>query len=198
MYWLGIAPLLCALTPCERSYSLDRWLAIRRNLPPPEEGNLWGLRLIVIQLSVMYFFSGTNKLQPDFWSGDRLEALSIALYPHAISPYTFVFAAMAWIVMVLEFALAFGLPPARTRRYLVIPGLLMHGMFYLLLPVKTYSITIILLYLAYFDANKVHKIIDQLGGVASLDTAESHGKVAIAQSAARYKTKLRQAESPGS
>ena len=61
----------------------------------------------------------------------------------------------------------------------------MHGMFYVLLPVKTYSITIILLYLAYFDANKIHKIIDQLSGVVSLgDAAELHRKVAIARSSA--------------
>ena len=37
MYWLGIGPLLCALTPCGRSYSLDRWLAMRRNTPRPKK-----------------------------------------------------------------------------------------------------------------------------------------------------------------
>ena len=173
MYWLAIAPLLCALTPCDRSYSFDRWLALRRakqigHIPLVEEGNLWGLRLIVVQLSMMYFWTAINKMQLDFVSGDRLEAIAIRFYPNAIDvvAYTWAFVIMSWIVVILEFSLAFGMPFNQSRPYLVIPGLLLHGVFYPFLPVQTYSITIILLYLAYFDANKVHKIIDELSGVA--------------------------------
>ena len=68
---------------------------------------------------MMYFWSAINKLQPDFLDGDRLEALFMALYPHTIdvATYSLAFIAMAWIVMVLEFALAFGLPFSRSRRY---------------------------------------------------------------------------------
>jgi len=173
MYWLVIAPLLCALAPCDKSYSLDRWLAVRhareRGLtPPPEQGNLWGLRLIVVQLTMMYFWTAVDKVKIDFITGYRLEGIFAFFYVNQIdiANYAFVLVVLSWMVMLLEFALSFCMPFPKTRRYLVIPGLLLHSVFYLLLPVKTYSITIILLYLAYFDANKVHRIIDELNGVA--------------------------------
>jgi len=173
MYWLVIAPLLCAIAPCDKSYSLDRWLAVRHawqrgDTKPPEQGNLWGLRLIVVQLTMMYFWTAIDKVKPDFLSGDRLEAIFTFFYANLIdvTAYSLAFVALSWIVMLLEFALAFGMPFHQSRRYLVIPGLLLHSVFYVLLPVQTYSITIILLYLAYFDANKVHRIIDELNGVA--------------------------------
>ena len=173
MYWLVIAPLLCALTPCEKSYSLDRWLAVRdarqRGLtPPPEQGNLWGLRLIVVQLTMMYFWTAVDKIKIDFITGDRLEAILTYFYANLIdtATYAWVFVVLSLMVVLLEFALAFGMPFPRTRRYLVIPGLLLHSVFYVVLPVQTYSITIILLYLAYFDADKIHGIIDELSGLA--------------------------------
>ena len=173
MYLIGMAALLCALTPCGESYSLDRWLAVRRawqsgHTPPPEQGNLWGLRLIVVQLTMMYFWSAINKIQPDFASGDRLEAIFMFFYPNLVdvTAHSWFFVALSWIVIVLEFSSAFGMPFRQTRRYLVIPGLLLHSVFYIMLPVRTFSVTVILLYLAYFNANEVHRIIDELNGMA--------------------------------
>ena len=77
-YLLLAATFLIALTPSGRSYSLDRWLALRRarklNLPRPSEiGNLWGLRLIAIQLALIYFWTGYDKLKWAFLSGERMQ-----------------------------------------------------------------------------------------------------------------------------
>ena len=84
-YLLAVAALLIALTPCGRSYSVDRYLAVMRaghaGLPPPaERGNLWGLRLIVVQLSVLYFFSAFDKTSYAFLSGARLEQIFLWYY----------------------------------------------------------------------------------------------------------------------
>lgn len=172
-YWLGIATILCSLTPCGKSFSVDRWLAVRqaraRGQPLPiEAGNLWGLRLIVIQLTMMYFWSAYDKSFAGFLNGDRLEAIFMRHYIGSgladWAAWSWAFAVAAWIVVVLEYFLALGLPFARTRKYLVIPGLLLHAAFYVMLPVSIYSATIVLLYLAYFDADKVHRVIDELGG----------------------------------
>lgn len=174
-YWLGIATVLCALTPCGRSFSIDRWFAVRQarrrgQEPPPEAGNLWGLRLIVIQLTMMYFWSAYDKCHPGFLEGDRLEAIFMRFYIGsnlgAWEAWSWIFPAAAWTVVLLEFALAFGLPFAATRKYLLFPGLMLHAAFYVMLPVGTYSATIVLLYLAYFDADRVHRVIDQLCGQA--------------------------------
>ncbi len=172
-YWLGIATFYCALTPCGRSFSVDRWLAVRKAHkdgapPPPERGNLFGLRLIVLQLSAMYFWTAYDKTFWGFLSGDRLEQIFVNFYVGSNAgmwmKYGFAFAAAAILVTLLEYALAFGLPFTKTRRWLLIPGLLMHSAFYVMLPVATFSATIVLLYLAYFDADRVHRFIDQLAG----------------------------------
>ncbi|WP_167449045.1 HTTM domain-containing protein [Mesorhizobium hawassense] len=171
-YLLAVAALLIALTPCDRSYSLDRYLAVMRaeraGLPAPaERGNLWGLRLIVVQLCVLYFFAAFDKSSYAFLSGARIEA--IFLWYYAGSDYP---AGLAWFatiasvaVVALEYSLAFGLPFRATRRYLLLPGLAFHAIIYVTLPVYTFSATMVLLYLAYFDADAVDKVIARLQGI---------------------------------
>ncbi|CDX59053.1 conserved membrane hypothetical protein [Mesorhizobium plurifarium] len=177
-YLLAVAALLIALTPCGRSYSLDRYLAVMRAeraslAPPAERGNLWGLRLIVVQLSVLYLFAAFDKSNYAFLSGARIE--QIFLWYYAGSDYP---AGLAWpaaivsvAVVALEYCLALGLPFRRSRRYLVLPGLAFHAIIYLTLPVYTFSATMALLYLAYFDADAVDKVIARLQGTGSVATA---------------------------
>ena len=173
VYALAIGVLLTSLTPCGRSYSLDRWLANRKAeragvAPPPERGNVWGLRLIVVQMSTIYLFAAIDKTNAPFLSGERMEAYLAWFYlgvSHPLEGWVpVVCQAMAIGTVVLEYALAFGLPFARTRRYLIVPGLLLHAFFYVLLPVSTYTVTMFALYLAYFDPDAVHRVLDQLAG----------------------------------
>lgn len=178
-YLLAVAALLIALTPCDRSYSLDRYLAVMRAeraglAPPAERGNLWGLRLIVVQLSVLYFFAAFDKSNHAFLSGARIEQIFLWYYTGSDYP-----AGLAWsasivsgAVVALEYCLAFGLPFRRSRRYLVLPGLAFHAIIYLTLPVYTFSATMALLYLAYFDADAVDEVIARLEGTGSTATAK--------------------------
>jgi len=172
-YLLAIAALLIALTPCGRSYSLDRYLAVvraeRAGLPPPaERGNLWGLRLIVVQLSVLYFFAAFDKSNHAFLSGARIEQIFLWYYAGsdypAIPGFAWAATVVSLAVVALEYSLAFGLPFRRTRRYLVLPGLAFHAIIYVTLPVYTFSATMALLYLAYFDADDVDRIMTRLQG----------------------------------
>ena len=171
-YLLAVAALLIALTPCGRSYSLDRYLSVMRAertgvAPPAERGNLWGLRLIVVQLSVLYFFAAFDKTSYAFLSGARLEAIFLWYYAGSDYPVGLAWPAtiMSLAVVALEYCLAFGLPFRATRRYLLLPGLAFHAIIYLTLPVYTFSVTMALLYLAYFDADAVDKVIARLQGI---------------------------------
>jgi hypothetical protein len=173
-YLVSFATFLCALTPCDRSYSLDRWLALRRarredRPPPAERGNLWALRLIACQLSLMYFWSAYDKSSLGFLSGERMEFMSLWFYfgsNHTNWPgFGLAMAAISIGSVALEYALAAGMLFPRTRGWLTLPGMLMHGFFYLLLPISTFTVTVWCLYLAYFDADAVHRVIDDLSGV---------------------------------
>jgi hypothetical protein len=172
-----------ALTPCGKSYSVDRWLALRRaeregRPTPAETANLWGLRLLSLQVSAVYFWAAMAKLNLGFLSGARLAQ-------HAMEFYTgssvidqglpgLAFGLVACGTMLLELALALGLHFGRTRRWLVLPGLALHAGFYVLLNVSTFSITMTLLYLTFYDPDAVHRLLDRLQGVAST-TAQGIG-----------------------
>ena len=168
---LIVSTLFIALTPCGHSYSLDRWLALRRALksgspPPPEVGNLWGLRLIAIQLSMVYFWTAYEKLYWGFLSGARIEHLAYnyyAGYDYASIPGFSAFCCIAAIAtVILEFLLSFGLYIPKLRNYLMLAGIVLHILFYVLLPIRTFTLTMILLYLAYIPAASVHRFIDNM------------------------------------
>lgn len=168
-YLLAVATLLSALTPAGRSYSLDRWLAVRRaardgDRPPAELGNLFGLRLMMLQLCTMYFWTAFDKLEGVWLSGERLQHIFIWYYHSPITPAWSFFvplcAAIAWFVVMLEFLLAFGLFVPRLRRWLIPAGIALHLLFYLVLVVKTFSLTCVLLYLAVIPARRVHEFLD--------------------------------------
>ncbi len=181
VYWghhntflLAYATFLCALTPCGRSYSFDRWWAVRRarrehRPPPAERGNLWGLRLLACQLSAIYFWSAYDKTSIAFLTGERLELIFRWLYvgssPPAFPGFAAAMPLLAVTTVALEYALAGGMLFAATRRWLAVPGLMLHGLFYVLLPMGTFSTTMWCLYLAYFDADTVHERLDELHGV---------------------------------
>jgi hypothetical protein len=71
---------------------------------------------------------------------------------------------MAVGTVILEYALAVGLLVRSARQWLFVPGLLLHALFYLALPVSTFSATMCLLYLAYCDPNTVDEVIARLLG----------------------------------
>lgn len=172
-YLLMWATILCALTPCGRSLSVDRWRALRRAdaggpAAAPEHANLWGMRLCALQLVVLYLASAIDKTDLGFLRGDRLEA--ILLWTHAetgltASPALRMAALVgSWLTVCLEYALGLGLLFARTRRWLLWPGLALHASFYLLVPVSTFSVTVVCLYLAVLDPAAVHRGISRLAG----------------------------------
>lgn len=162
-----------ALTPSGRSYSADRWRALadadRRKEPWPEErGNLWGMRLLALQTASVYFWTALSKCNAGFLGGARLSHYVMSFYTGS-SPIDHgvmhvVFMLVAWGTVALEFSLAFGLFFGRSRRWLIVPGLLLHGTFYALLSVLTFTVTMWVLYLSFLDPDAVHRFLDRLQG----------------------------------
>lgn len=159
-----------ALTPCGRSFSVDRWLAqrraSRRGLPAPREwGPLWATRLIGVQLGTLYFWSAIDKLQQHYWTGERLQHLIMNYYTGAALPdpwwFTALLAATGTFVVVLELVLPWGLFVRRLQPVLIPMGIVLHLLFYVLIPVNTFSLLMICLYLAYLPPDSVHRFIDR-------------------------------------
>lgn len=175
---VGIGPwqvaVLLAFTPCGRSFSMDRWLEVRRaeergEPPPPERAPLWTQTFLMLQISAIYVFAGLDKIDWDWLSGFRLEGIVLERFGYSellqqapmIHP---VAVAVAWVTLVVELGLGVGLWVPRWRRVLIPVGIALHLSFFFTLALWPLSARIILLYLAFADPDRVHDVIDRLMG----------------------------------
>ncbi|HEU4404737.1 MAG TPA: HTTM domain-containing protein [Polyangiaceae bacterium] len=170
---LATATCLVALAPSGRSLSADRYLenvraAREGRAPSPERGPLWAQRLVALQVSVLYLFTAIDKTQPAFLNGTRLEQIYLHLYAGSDYPAWAGFhelaVAAAIATVALEYALAFGLWVPRWRRVLAPLGVAFHLVLYYCVPLRTFTASMCLLYLAFVDPDRVHAFIDTLLG----------------------------------
>lgn len=171
VYLLIVTTACVAFTPSGRSYSLDRWLAIRRSLArseplPKERGRVGALYLCAIQLTAVYFWGAYNKTTFGFLSGDKLESQLLEQIfdsdPPIIPAWHALMSAASIGTVLLEYALAFGLWIPVARRWLIPIGIVFHAIIYMTLPVTIFSALSCLLYLTYLEPDEVHATFDQL------------------------------------
>ncbi len=176
IYILIVSVVLLALSPCGRSFSWDRYRAVARAQDardiPPEYGDLWPQRLIALQLAALYFWAAVDKTNWSFLSGQRLEEAFIWSFTgRALEPLISlgaILAVLSVIVVVVEYFLAFAIFVRRWQMFVLPLGLALHAAFYVLLPVNTYSATVMVLYLALLDPDAVHRFLDRM--------IQSHGQ----------------------
>jgi hypothetical protein len=177
VFLLVSSSVLLALTPCGRSFSLDRARALRRALgrggaAPPERGPLHGQRLLAMQISAVYLWATWDKLTPGFLSGERLQHILIDRYftsdPVTLPGFAALCAVGAVGTVVIESALAVGLWVRRVQVPLMVLGAIFHGMLFVVLPVGPFSLNMILLYLAFLDPAVVHRAVDRMVGAPRL------------------------------
>lgn len=174
-YILMISVVFLSFAPCDRSYSLDRYLAVRHaeeigNTPPPEWGRLWATRLIGLQMSALYFWTAVDKTDWAFLSGERLEQIMIWHYSgrplEDFAVWVPLLVLSSITVVAVEYFLAFAIH-VRKLQWIAIPiAIALHAIFYVWLPVLTYSITMIALYLVVVDPAAVHRFMDRMQGYA--------------------------------
>jgi len=147
-------------------------MAIRRaeragNAWPAEQGNLWALRLMALQLSTVYFWGAFDKTRWAVLGGDRLEQPLMYLYFGSDYPGTWFHwtaVTIAWSALLLEYSLAVGLWFRRVQARLMVAGIVFHLVLYIVLPVTVFSIASIVTYLAFLDPDKVHRSVDRMLG----------------------------------
>ncbi|HEV8244707.1 MAG TPA: HTTM domain-containing protein, partial [Polyangiaceae bacterium] len=137
-YATHLLALLLAFTPCDRSFSLPRRL-LRRPRPAPL-GPYWAVRLLQLQISLMYLVSGGGKLLDPDWRGGRVmlvrfergleQALAHGQYVPNLVIELWRSPQFANIVskfgITTEFFLAIGLWLPRTRALALWVGLIFH------------------------------------------------------------------------
>lgn len=165
VYLLFIAVALLSFSPSGRDLSLDSWRSSKKEgstvYLDSRNGSLLGLYLIRIQLSAMYLWTVFDKFSWQFLSGERLE--QILRHRYLGSDYFFGAQGPIWqlfpklcclaavLTVLLELFLGFAFWFKSLRWYALAAGVFFHLLLFWLLPVATFSLTVCLLYLAFFN-----------------------------------------------
>ena len=158
---------LCFL-PSGKSFSLDRYIEKakikdKNNLFHKEIGQVWALNLMKVQVAVVYFFAAIDKSYLGF--NERLEQILQNAYFGSYLPWEglrFIIFLISVFTVLILYLLTFGLFIKSWHRWLMPIGILFHIFIYLLLPVRTFSLTMILLYVSFLDPNDVHYFLKRI------------------------------------
>lgn len=150
----------------DRSFSLDRWLSVRAGTAGPEQGALMANRLFQLQLAAVYFWTAVDKTNADFLSGARLDQILHFHYDGSfLAPvilWTPLVIGAAVAVVIVEYFLAIGILLRRWLPAVFFFGFALHLTFYYLLPVSTFSLTMMAMYLFLLPPERVHDFFDRL------------------------------------
>ncbi|MFP5385110.1 MAG: HTTM domain-containing protein [Bacteriovoracia bacterium] len=124
---------LLIFSPCAHSLSVDAFLG--RYFPSfrqKKEWSFWSVRLIQIQISVIYLWTFWHKLKGETWIdgtavyyATRLEHLSNSSLPWLMDS-TWFLAALTWGTLILEFSLGILIWFKELRRPVIIAGVIFH------------------------------------------------------------------------
>lgn len=166
---MGLVALVLALSSCGAALSLDQrrrtgsfWSAQSR---AP-----WPVRLLQVQLTVIYLFSVQGKLSGDTW----LEG-SAASYawrtdgrwaflpaPEWLAANAVLVNAVTWGTLLIELAIAVLVWNRRWRPWVLGAGVVMHLVMMVNLNIGFFSLAMFVLYLAFVPADAVERMPSQL------------------------------------
>jgi hypothetical protein len=167
------------LAPCGAAFSIDadrrrRALArdrLARSEPLPRGGPVlgpvWPVRLLQIQIAIIYFTTGFSKVQgTDYHAGTALGyALANPVFSRFHSFAAPLFRALAPVLAVLtkitlwwELAFAFMLPWRRLRIVALVVGLFVHGGIFVLMDIEWWGPLMMLSYFAFVPGRALDRI----------------------------------------
>jgi hypothetical protein len=189
---IRILSLYLALSPCGAALSLDQrrrtgtfWSA--------QKIKMWSLRLLQVQVSIIYIGTVISKLHGDTWQNGtavsyslRLEDMLILPTPHWMTDTPVVANAMTWGTLLVEFAVGVLVWNKRWRTRVLLAGVFLHLTIMLTMVVGFFSMAMFVLYLSFVPWERSRAVaLDfkrRLGSVmrrrdpaevAAVDTADS-------------------------
>lgn len=155
-----------ALMPAGECWSLD---ARRRGTSRPRAP--WGLRLLQVQVSLLYAFSVVAKLHGTSWQDGSAvgKALQLAdlqrfVVPQGLATSVTLSALLTYGTLLAEAALAVGLWVPRARWWVMAAGVAIHLGIEATLLIGWFSLTVISCYLAFVPAPVLRTAVTRLQG----------------------------------
>ena len=159
-----IEALFVALSPCGAALSLDQvrnggkfWSAQQRAQ--------WPVRLMQIQLSLIYFASVQAKLNGTTWPQGtavsyalRLQDMLLLPMPNWLTNSALLMNAATWGILAVELSIAILVWNRRLRPWVLGAGVVMHTMIMITITVGFFTLAIFVLYLAFIPPETVQRL----------------------------------------
>ncbi|MEZ4317145.1 MAG: HTTM domain-containing protein [Myxococcota bacterium] len=173
---LRILLFYMALSPCWRAWSVDALVMRKLGRAPPSDAPVMAVRLIQIQMVVMYTYTGIAKLGGHTWldgsaiyyswmdvSYSRWPELMDGLVQYA--PVRWAGVGLAWATLVFEVGFLPLIAWRRTRIPTLIAGLLLHAGIWGTLSVGIFSWASVWGYLVFLDPGWAERFRQRLVGL---------------------------------
>lgn len=155
---LRLFGLYLALAPAGAAFSVDRWRAARERFWEFPLRAPWALRLIQVQVSVMYLFTVWLKVQGETWNNGTavsysLRVMEVARFdlPRWLTDSALLSNVLTYGTLAVELSLAVLLWNRRARPWVVAAGLLLHVSIQTTIMVGLFSTTVAVGYLAFTE-----------------------------------------------
>ena len=168
-----IEALILAISPCGAALSLDQ---ARRdgNLWSAQQRPQWPLRLMQLQLSLIYLASALSKINGGTWPQGtavsyalRLQDLVLLSAPHWLTNSALLMNAATWGTLAIELSLAILVWNRRLRPWVLAAGVVMHTMIMITIAVGFFTLAMFVLYLAFIPPETVQRLPRSAKGVAT-------------------------------
>ncbi len=178
--------LLLALCPTGAALSVDRWRrhgrAALRTAPMVAP---WGLRLLQLQVMVIYFFAFWSK-SGDLWRGGtavstvfRIGDLTRFDVPDWLTENVLIIAVFTWGALFIEVGLAFLLWAKPLRPVLIVLGISLHVFIDVFIVVGFFGPLMVTGLVAFADANWIDRVIGRIADRFSRRRSQSHPTLAV-------------------
>lgn len=151
--------LVCS--PAGNALSVDSFLAKLRKNPLPREWAPWALRLIQIQLSVVYIWTVWHKLKGDLWIdgtaiyyATRLQSMTNFPVP-VLLDNMFLIKLMTWGALLLELSLGTLVWFKEFRRPLILMGMFFHIGIEYMMSIPFFELIMMALLLTYYTPEEM-------------------------------------------
>jgi hypothetical protein len=171
---------ILAISGCGAALSLDQR---RRNgrFWSAEERVRWAVRLLQLQLSVIYFFNAANKLIGEAWHDGTAASYPWRVYrdwailpaPQWVAENPFLANVATWGTLAIELSLAILVWNRRCRYWVLAAGVVLHVLIWLNLPVGFFGPSMVVLYLAWVPWETVRDLPTRVKGTLARRFARS-------------------------
>jgi hypothetical protein len=162
-----IEAFLLAISPCATALSLDQRRQTGSFWSAQTRPN-WPIRLLQVQLSIVYLASVQAKLAGESWLDGtavsyvlRIEDMQRIAVPRWLSESAVVMNAATWSVLVVELAVGILVWSPRFRPWVLAVGLLMHLSIDMTIAIGVFSYAMFVLYVAWLSPETVKDLPDR-------------------------------------